>query len=80
MSTPAPSPADLPRLYSALVAATPRGYVPYVTLTQDPARPYGTVIANSDGSLMLTLKGKTIEGLATLARYHLPEGQGEPTR
>lgn len=57
---------ELGRLYCALVAVTPRGHMPHVTLTNLPATPYGCVITDAAGNVVDRQIGKTIEGLAAL--------------
>lgn len=67
---------ELGRLYCALLSATPRGHVPYVTLTTSPATPYGCVITNADGNVVDRQVGKTIEGLvAMIAARQAPRAE-----
>ena len=72
-----PQAADLGRLYAALVAVTPRGHLPHVTLTLDPVTPYGAVITNATGEVVVRQIGKTIEGLTQLIALRFPAGRGE---
>lgn len=67
-----PDVQELPRLYRLLIAITPRGYLPYVTLTTDVERPYGAVVANEAGDIVARQLGKTVEGVAELIRLQLP--------
>lgn len=72
---------DLVELYSRLVAVTPRGLIPYVTLTGQPETPYGCVLANEAGQLVDCQIGKTVDGLVQLiASRHQPVGRGEGRR
>lgn len=71
---------DLGRLYSALLAVTPRGLLPHVTLTGNPATPYGCVITNAAGQLVDCQVGKTIEGIAELIRLRHSRTQAAPTQ
>lgn len=67
---------DLGRLYAELVRVTPRGAVPYVTLTQDASVPFGCVITDASGSVITRQLAKSIEGLVQIVRTrfeHLPE-------
>lgn len=68
---------ELGDLYCCLVAITPRGWLPHVTLTTDPARPFGAVITDEAGNVAARHTGKTIEGLVTILRARLPAGRGE---
>lgn len=73
-----PNAQELPRLYRLLISVTPRGYLPYVTLTTDTERPYGAVVTNQAGDIVARQLGKTVEGLAELIRLQLPhEGNRE---
>lgn len=67
---------DLGRLYAELVRVTPRGAVPYVTLTQDASVPFGCVITDATGSVITRQLAKSIEGLVQIIRTRyeqLPE-------
>ncbi|WP_437881053.1 hypothetical protein [Pseudomonas sp. LRF_L74] len=67
---------DLGRLYAELVRVTPRGHIPYVTLTQDTTVPYGAVITDAAGSVITRQLAKSIDGLVQLIRTRfeqLPE-------
>ncbi len=71
-----PNRDDLGRLYAELVRVTPRGTVPYVTLTQDACLPFGCVITDATGSVITRQLAKSIEGLVQIIRTryeHLPE-------
>ncbi len=72
-----PQAADLGRLYAALLAVTPRGHLPYVTLTLDPAVPFGAVITDAAGNIVTRQIGKSIEGLAQIIALRFPAGRGE---
>lgn len=72
-----PQAADLGRLYAALLAVTPRGWIPYVTLTLDPTTPYGAVITNGAGEIVHRQIGKSIEGLTQIIALRFPAGRGE---
>lgn len=69
--------ADLGPLYCALLAVTPRGHLPHVTLTLNPTTPYGAVITDATGSVVARQIGKTIDGLAALIAACFPVGRGE---
>lgn len=56
----------LPGLFTALLHITPLGWVPYVTLTGNPERPFGAVVTDEAGNIAATATGKTVDGLATL--------------
>jgi hypothetical protein len=70
--------ADLGPLYCALLAVTPRGHLPHVTLTLTPATPFGAVITDAHGNVVARQIGKTIDGLAQLIAASFPVGRGEP--
>ena len=67
---------QLGELYQKLFAVTPRGHVPYVTLTQLPNTPYGAVITNAAGNLVTSQIAKTIDGLVELIGARLGRGYG----
>ncbi|SDH48933.1 hypothetical protein [Pseudomonas panipatensis] len=69
--------AQLGQLYTALLAATPRGWLPHVTLTTDAERPFGAVITDEAGNIAARGIGKSIEGLVALVSARLPVGCGE---
>ncbi|MCY1312106.1 hypothetical protein D9M70_624980 [compost metagenome] len=48
-----------------------------MTLTQDPARPYGAVITDEAGNIAARDSGKSIAGLVHLISARLPVGRGE---
>jgi len=68
---------DLGRLWCALFAVLPRGFLPHVTLTPEPAAPFACVITDGTGSVVDRQAGKTIEGITELIRLRLPAGRGE---
>ncbi len=80
-----PCAADLGSFFCSLLAVTPRGYMPYVTLTTDPATPYACVITDAAGNVVDRQLGKTIEGVTELIRLRhtapsparTSEGRGE---
>lgn len=64
-------------LYAALVAVTPRGWLPHVTLTNDALRPFGAVVTDEAGNIAASGYGKSIDGLVALVSARLPAGCGE---
>ncbi|MNE40583.1 hypothetical protein D3C80_1346130 [compost metagenome] len=64
-------------LYSQLFRLTPPGWLPHVTLTEDPGRPYGAVITDEAGNVAAHGTGKSIAGLACLIGARLPVPCGE---
>lgn len=64
-------------LLAAIYAVCAPGQQPFVTLTNNPERPYGAVVADAHKTLLATGTGKTIQGLAELIRLRLPAGHGE---
>lgn len=74
-----PRALELVELYSQLFRLTPTGWLPHVTLTEDPVRPYGAVITDEAGNVAAHGTGKTITGLACLIGTRLPVGCGEAT-
>lgn len=72
-----PAALELAELYRVVVAELPPGQTLYVTPTTDAERPYGAVVTDAAGQLIVTAAGKTIEGLALLVRMRLPAGRGE---
>ncbi|PAV48475.1 hypothetical protein CK486_08480 [Pseudomonas sp. HAR-UPW-AIA-41] len=68
----------LPALFCALFHRLPRGYVPHVTVTTDPQRPFGVVVTDPADNVVARQLGKTIEGLVELVAAQLPlAGAGE---
>lgn len=63
---------NLLALLDAIQAVCAPGQCAYVTLTHDPVRPYGAVVADEHGTLLATGSGKSIKGLAQLIRLRLP--------
>lgn len=57
---------ELAALYCALFALLPLGWLPYVTLTGNPQRPFGAVIADEAGNIATTATGKSVEGLTLI--------------
>ncbi|MCE1017262.1 hypothetical protein LU646_14795 [Pseudomonas alloputida] len=86
MATPAPIPCpigatqqaiQLVALYTALLAITPLGWLPHVTLTNDPANPYGAVIGDPGGNVVAWVKGGTVDSLVAKLQHRLTAGCGE---
>ncbi len=67
----------LVELYTQLFALIPAGWLPHVTLTADPVRPFGAVITDEAGNIATRNTGKTIEGLVGLISARLRVGRGE---
>lgn len=67
--------AELVELFTRLVEATPIGYVPYVTLTTDPERPYGALIIGPGRQLLAMVNGPTVSTTVTLLQSQLARGQ-----
>lgn len=72
-----PRALELVDLFTQLFRLTPSGWLPHVTLTQDPARPYGAVITDEAGNIAARDSGKSIAGLVHLISARLPVGRGE---
>ncbi len=72
-----PEALHLVALYTALLAITPMGWLPHVTLTNDSVRPFGAVITDEAGNIAARDKGKTVDSLVALLRLRLPAGCGE---
>jgi hypothetical protein len=72
-----PEALHLVALYTALLSVTPLGWLPHVTLTNDPLRPFGAVITDEAGNIAARDVGKSVEGLVSLLRARLPAGCGE---
>lgn len=72
-----PEALQLVTLYTDLLAITPAGWLPHVTLTTDPLRPFGAVITDEAGNVAAWDKGKTVDSLVALLRLRLPAGRGE---
>lgn len=53
-------------LFNELLAVTPRGSLPFVTLTTDPVRPLGAVVVGPCGDVVCQARGKTVAGLVNL--------------
>lgn len=64
-------------LFTELLAVTPRGSLPYVTLTTDPVRPLGALVVGPCGHVVCQGTGKTVAGLVNLISLRLPVGHGE---
>lgn len=64
-------------LYTALLAITPLGWLPHVTLTNDLARPFGAVITDKAGNVAAWDKGKTVDSLVAQLQLRLSVGRGE---
>ncbi|MCY1287527.1 hypothetical protein D9M70_365240 [compost metagenome] len=72
-----PRALELVDLFTKLFRLTPAGWLPHVTLTADPVRPYGAVITDEAGNIAARDTGKSIEGLVHLISARLPVGRGE---
>lgn len=72
-----PEALHLVALYTALLAITPIGWLPHVTLTNDLARPFGAVITDEAGNVAAWDKGKTVDSLVAQLQLRLPAGCGE---
>ena len=72
-----PAALELAEVYRTVAAELATGQTLYVTPTTDAERPYGAVVTDAAGQLIVTAAGKTIEGLAMLVRMRLPAGRGE---
>ncbi|MBU1330898.1 MAG: hypothetical protein KJ884_02015 [Gammaproteobacteria bacterium] len=74
---------ELAALYAALLAVTPAGWLPYVTLTGITARPFGTVITDEAGNIAMTATGQSTESLTAFIAQKLSRpmaGCGEATQ
>ena len=72
--------AELAEVFRLVDAVVLEGQVAYVTPTRCPEHPYGAVIADQQGRLCATARGKSAHGLAELIRLQLvpqQEGFGE---
>ncbi|WP_160286519.1 hypothetical protein [Pseudomonas knackmussii] len=69
--------ARLAQLYTALLAVTPHGWLPHVTLTTDAERPFGAVVTDEAGNVAARGIGKTVDSLVALVKARLPVGLGE---
>lgn len=72
-----PAALELAEVYRVVAAELAPGQTLYVTPTTDAERPYGAVVTDAAGALIVTAAGKTIDGLAMLIRMRLPAGRGE---
>ncbi|WP_217476588.1 hypothetical protein [Stutzerimonas stutzeri] len=72
-----PAALELAEVYRVVVAELAPGQTLYVTPTTSAERPYGAVVTDAAGQLIVTAAGRTIEGLATMVRMRLPAGCGE---
>ncbi|WP_348658228.1 hypothetical protein [uncultured Stutzerimonas sp.] len=72
-----PAALELAEVYRVVAAELAPGQTLYVTPTTDAVRPYGAVVTDAAGVLIVTAAGKTIDGLAMLVRMRLPAGRGE---
>lgn len=70
---------DLVRLYTQLLAVTPPGYWPHVTLTHTAPANFGCVITDAAGNVVDRQVGKTTEGIAELIRLRFTRPQAEAT-
>lgn len=57
---------ELGRLYAELVLVTPRGHMPYVTLTRDSAVPYAAIVTDASGNVLTRQLAKSIDGLVQI--------------
>ena len=67
---------QLMALYSALFALLPMGWLPHVTLTPDPERPYAAIITDEACNIAARHAGKTIEAVVNVIKARLPMGCG----
>lgn len=72
-----PDALQLVTLYTDLLAITPAGWLPHVTLTTDPVRPFGAVITDEAGNIAASGAGKSVDSLVALLQLRLPAGRGE---
>jgi len=70
---------DLVRLYTQLLAVTPAGYLPHVTLTQASSSAFGCVITDAAGNVVDRQVGKTTEGIAEIIRLRFTRPIAEAT-
>lgn len=70
---------DLVRLYTQLLAVTPAGYLPHVTLTHTAPAHFGCVITDAAGNVVDRQVGKTTEGIAELIRLRFTRPNAEAT-
>jgi hypothetical protein len=66
-------PADLIVLFVALLAIAPAGCLPHVTLTTDPERPYGAVMANEANCIAASATCHSVDGLVELIAHRLSQ-------
>ena len=71
-----PEALQLVTLYTDLLAITPAGWLPHVTLTTDQVRPFGVVVTDEAGNIATHARGKTVDSLVELVRLRLPAGRG----
>ncbi|MCD5977237.1 hypothetical protein [Pseudomonas quasicaspiana] len=72
--------AELAEVFRMVDAVVLEGQIAYITPTRCPEKPYGAVVADQQGRLCATARGKTAHGLAELIRLQLvpqKEGYGE---
>lgn len=72
--------AELAEVFRLVDAVVLEGQVAYITPTRCPEHPYGAVVADHQGRLCATARGKSAHGLAELIRLQLvpqQEGFGE---
>ena len=71
---------DLVRLYSQLLAVTPPGYLPHVTLVDEAPVNFGCVITDAAGNVVDRQVGKTTEGITELIRLRFtrPTAENKP--
>lgn len=72
-----PEAFHLVTLYTSLLAITPLGWLPHVTLTNDLERPFGAVITDEAGNVAAWDKGRTVDSLVAQLQLRLPAGCGE---
>jgi len=72
-----PAALELAEVYRTVAAEIAPGQTLYVTPTTCAERPYGAVVTDAAGQLIVTAAGQTIEGLAMMVRMRLPAGCGE---
>lgn len=67
---------QLGQLYADLLAITPRGSLPFVTLTNEAAAPFGAVVIGRH-EILASAAASTLQGVVDLIAARLPAGRGE---
>lgn len=63
---------DLGRLYAELVRITPRGHLPYVSVTPADPAPFAAIIVNAAGAIVTQQRAKSIDGLVQIIALRFP--------